>query len=360
MKAFLLLEDGHLFTGQSIGAPRDVLFEAVFNTSMTGYAGLLTDPSYAGQGVVMTYPLVGNCGISPEDEESKRPWVSAFILREIARTVENPHSGEDLSSYLVRHNIPGIAGVDTRALAKVLREKGSMNAFLTTNPAFDRGEAMLRTAAYCHGDLVERVTSKTMELHLGDGHRVALLDFGAKLGIVRCLTKRGCEVTTYPAETPISEILGAKPHGIILSSGPGDPRDCAAFLPGVEKLVHSGTPLFAIGLGHQLVARSLGIGTGKLTYGHRGDNQPVCDTRTGCAYITSQSHGYCVSRESLPTGVEITYENINDGTVEGLRLTDYPVFSVQFRPEASPGPGDTEFLFDQFIDAMGGAEHAAQ
>lgn len=355
MKAYLLLEDGHLFTGQSIGSPRETVCEVVFNTSMTGYIELLTDPSYAGQGVVMTYPMIGNYGFCFGDSESSRPWVSAFILRELARKDSNFRSCGLLESYLRRFDIPGIQGVDTRAITKLLRDQGTMRGLITTEQITDMDAALKKIRAYRHDRLVQKVTRTAIQHYEGKGKRVALFDFGAKENIIRCLTKRGCDVTVFPAETKAVELLGIRPDGIMLSNGPGDPKDCGPIIDEVRALLYSGVPTFAICLGHQLSALATGGDTEKLAYGHRGVNHPVRDLATGRSYITSQNHGYCVRAESIdPSVAEVAFENVNDGTVEGLRFKELPVFTVQFHPEASPGPKDTEFLFDRFIEMMGG------
>ena len=358
-KAFLLLEDGHLFTGQSIGSEKEVVCEVVFNTSMTGYLELLTDPSYAGQGVVMTYPLIGNYGVCLKDEESRRPWVSAFILRELSRTESNFRCEESLNQYLKDNDITGIHGIDTRALVKILRESGTMNGMVTTEEITDLDAALEKIRAYRHKDLVQKTTCKNIEI-FGKGNRwkVALLDLGAKQNIVRCLVERDCEVTVYPATTKAETILDTKPDGVMLSNGPGDPKDCGPIIDQVRILLDSDVPTFAICLGHQLTALAMGADTCKLAYGHRGVNHPVRDTKSGRSYISSQNHGYCVMGETLPEGVEVAFENVNDGTVEGLRFPGRPIYTVQFHPEASPGPKDTAFLFDHFIDMMGGEQHA--
>ncbi len=359
MKGYLLLEDGHLFTGQSIGSQKEVICEIVFNTSMTGYVELLTDPSYAGQGVVMTYPLIGNYGVCFEDQESRRPWVSAFLMRELSRIPSNFRSQGSLADYLKEADIPGLQGIDTRALTKLLREKGTMNGMITTDENFNREEALKRIADYKHQGLVQRTSCKAVE-HYGDDlqKNVALLDLGGKSSIVQCLVKRGCKVTVYPCDTPADVILATKPDGIMLSNGPGDPKDCGPIIDEVGKLVRSGIPLFAICLGHQLVALAAGGSTHKLPYGHRGSNHPVRDTSTGRTYISAQNHGYVVDSDKLPDGVHVAFENVNDGTVEGLEFDTLPVYTVQFHPEASAGPHDTQFLFDRFIAQMGGGKNA--
>ncbi len=358
MKAFLILEDGTVFTGTSIGSKRETVSEIVFNTSMTGYLEVMTDPSYAGQAVVMTYPLIGNYGITP-DMESERPWVDGYIVRELSRMPSNFRCEGTIQDFLVKYDIPGICGIDTRALTKILREKGTMNGMITTDENFDMEEVLPRLAEYTTGKVVDKVTCREKYVLRGDGPRVALLDVGAKRSIARCLNERGCEVTVYPARTPAKEILDADPDGIMLSNGPGDPKECDTIIDEVRKLYDSDVPIFAICLGHQLMALATGGDTHKLKYGHRGGNHPVRDLDTGRVYISAQNHGYVVDTEHLDPAVAVpAFENVNDGTNEGLRYMDKNVYTVQFHPEASPGPLDAGFLFDKFIDMMGGQSHA--
>ena len=357
MKAFLILEDGNVFQGTSIGADKEVISEIVFNTSMTGYLEVLTDPSYAGQAVVMTYPLIGNYGICYADEESARPWPDGFIVRELSPMPSNFRSEDTIQHFLKSNGIPGIEGIDTRALTKILREKGTMNGMITTNENYNLDEIIPRLKEYNTGKVVEKVTCDEKYTLEGDGLNVALMDFGAKRNIARSLNKRGCNVTVYPALTTAEEILKSNPDGIMLSNGPGDPKECTSIIAEIKKLYDSDVPIFAICLGHQLMALANGAKTEKLKYGHRGVNQPardVCGTRT---FLTSQNHGYAVVPESVKTGV-IRYVNANDGTCEGIDYPDLRAFSVQFHPEACSGPHDTAFLFDRFCDLMGGAHHA--
>ena len=353
MKAFLILEDGTVFTGTSIGSTKEVVSEIVFNTSMTGYLEVLTDPSYAGQAVVMTYPLIGNYGICYEDMESDRPWLDAFIVRELSRLPSNFRSQDTIQNFLLKYDIPGIAGIDNRALTKILREKGTMNGCITTNENYNMEEIQAKLAAYTTGKVVEKVTCKEKYVLEGEGPKVALLDLGAKRNIARNLNKRGCEVTVYPALTTAEEILAAKPDGIMLSNGPGDPKECVTIIEEIKKLYDSDVPIFAICLGHQLMALANGADTYKMKYGHRGGNHPVRDLSTGRVYISSQNHGYVVDTEHLDPKIAVpAFENVNDGTNEGLAYTGKNIFTVQYHPEACPGPQDSGYLFDRFMKMM--------
>ena len=355
MKAFLILEDGTVFTGQSIGAQREVISEIVFNTSMTGYLEVLTDPSYAGQAVVMTYPLIGNYGICYEDMESDRPWPDAFIVRELSRIPSNFRSEDTIQNFLLKYDIPGISGIDTRALTKILREKGTMNGCITTDEHYQIDEIVPKLKAYTTGKVVEKVTCKEKYVLNGDGPKVALLDLGAKRNIARSLNERGCEVTVYPALTSAEEILGSNPDGIMLSNGPGDPKECTSIIEEIKKLYQSDVPIFAICLGHQLMALANGADTYKMKYGHRGGNHPVRDLETGRVYISSQNHGYVVDTDTLDPSVAVpAFENVNDGTNEGLAYTGKNIFTVQYHPEACPGPRDSAYLFDRFMKMMEG------
>ncbi len=358
MKAFLILEDGTVFQGTGIGSERDVISEIVFNTSMTGYLEVLTDPSYAGQAVVMTYPLIGNYGITP-DMESERPWPDGYIVRELSRMPSNFRCEGTIQDFLEKYDIPGIAGIDTRALTKILREKGTMNGMITRREDYDIEEILPRLKSYKTGKVVDKVTCKEKYVLPGDGYKVALLDVGAKRNIARSLNERGCEVTVYPARTTAAEILEAKPDGIMLSNGPGDPKECDTIIDEVRKLYESDVPIFAICLGHQLMALATGADTHKLKYGHRGGNHPVKDLRTGRVYISSQNHGYVVDTEHLDPAVAVpAFVNVNDGTNEGLAYTGKNIYTVQFHPEACPGPQDSAYLFDVFLDMMGGNRNA--
>ena len=352
MKAFLILEDGTVFSGTSIGAEREVISEIVFNTSMTGYLEVLTDPSYAGQAVTMTYPLIGNYGICYKDMESLKAWPDGFIVRELSRMPSNFRCEDTIQKFLVDNNIPGIAGIDTRALAKILREKGTMNGMITTNENYNLEEVLPKIKEYTVSGVVKKVTCKEKSVLNGDGFKVALLDFGAKKNIARSLNNRGCEVTIYPAGTTAEEILAMNPDGIMLSNGPGNPEDNPEIIEEIRKITKAGKPMFGICLGHQLLAIAKGAKTGKMKFGHRGANQPVKDLTTGRVYISSQNHGYEVLRDTLPEGAEETFINVNDGTCEGITYHDMPAFTVQFHPEACAGPKDTEELFGRFIQMM--------
>ncbi|WP_443853871.1 carbamoyl phosphate synthase small subunit [Eshraghiella crossota] len=353
MKAFLILSDGNVFEGTSIGAEREVISEIVFNTSMTGYLEVLTDPSYAGQAVVMTYPLIGNYGICHADEESGRPWPDGFIVRELSRVPSNFRSEDSIQNFLKENNIPGIAGIDTRALTKILREKGTMNGMITTNENYNLDEILPKLKEYTTGKVVEKVTCEEKYVLPGDGFKVALMDFGAKRNIARSLNKRGCEVTVYPALTTAEEILAANPDGIMLSNGPGDPKECVSIIKEIKKLYDSDVPIFAICLGHQLMALATGADTHKMKYGHRGANHPVKDLQTGKVYISSQNHGYVVDMDTLDDKIaRPAFINVNDKTNEGLEYVGKNIFTVQFHPEACAGPKDSDYLFDRFMNMM--------
>lgn len=355
MKSFLILEDGTVFTGTHIGAPKEVISEIVFNTSMAGYLEVLTDPSYAGQAVCMTYPLIGNYGICRDDMESKKPWPDGFIVRELSRIPSNFRSDMTIQQFLEEGGVPGIAGIDTRALTRILREKGTMNGMITTDDNYHLEEIIPKLKAYTTGKVVERVTCREKyQFSLnGAGLKVALLDLGAKDNIARSLAARGCDVTVYPAQTTAAEILADAPDGIMLSNGPGDPKECTTIIEEIRKLYESDTPIFAICLGHQLMALATGADTFKMKYGHRGGNHPVKDLSTGRVYISSQNHGYVVDMEKLDPKVAVpAFVNVNDGTNEGLSYTGKNIFTVQFHPEACPGPQDSGFLFDRFIAMM--------
>ncbi len=352
-KAFLILEDGTVFTGVSIGAVKEVISEIVFNTSMTGYLEVLTDPSYAGQAVVMTYPLIGNYGICHEDMESARPWPDGYIVRELSRMPSNFRSEDTIQNFLEKNDIPGIAGIDTRALTKILREKGTMNGMITTNEAYNLDELLPKIKAYTPTGVVRRTTCPEKYTLPGSGPRVALLDLGAKRNIANSLNQRGCQVTVYPAYTSAAEIIADAPDGIMLSNGPGDPKECAEIIAEIKKLYDTDIPIFAICLGHQLMALATGGNTYKMKYGHRGGNHPVKDLATGRVYISSQNHGYVVDTDSLNADVAVpAFRNVNDGTNEGLSYTGKNIFTVQFHPEACPGPRDSAYLFDRFLKMM--------
>ncbi len=353
MKAFLILEDGTVFEGRHIGAQKEIVSEIVFNTSMAGYPEVLTDPSYAGQAVCMTYPLIGNYGVCLEDMESERPWPDGLIVRELSRIPSNFRCDISIQQFLEENGVPGIAGIDTRALTRILREKGTMNGMITTDENYDLEKIIPRLQAYTTGKVVERVSCGKKYTLAGGSLRVALLDLGMKKNIARSLVKRGCEVTVYPAAATAEEILADRPDGIMLSNGPGDPKECTTIIEEIRKLYESDTPIFAICLGHQLMALATGADTFKMKYGHRGGNHPVKDLATGRVYISSQNHGYVVDMDRLDRKVAApSFINVNDGTNEGLSYTGKKIFTVQFHPEACPGPQDTGFLFDRFISMM--------
>mgnify|MGYP000990360063 FL=1 len=354
MKAFLILEDGTVFTGTSIGSTRDMISEIVFNTSMTGYLEVLTDPSYAGQAVVMTYPLIGNYGITP-DMESLKAWPDGYIVRELSRMPSNFRCEGTIQNFLKKYDIPGIAGVDTRALTKILREKGTMNGMITTNENYDLEEVISKLKNYKVEGVVSKVTCEEKYVLEGTGKKVALLDLGAKKNIAKSLNDRGCEVTVYPADTTAEEIIASNPDGIMLSNGPGDPAECTSIIKEIKKLYETDIPIFAICLGHQLMALATGGTTYKLKYGHRGGNHPVKDLQTGRVYISSQNHGYVVDEDKIDPNVAVpAFKNVNDGTNEGLAYVGKNIFTVQFHPEACPGPQDSGYLFDRFLEMMGG------
>lgn len=391
MKAFLILEDGTVFEGTHIGADKEIISEIVFNTSMAGYLEVLTDPSYAGQAVCMTYPLIGNYGICREDMESRKLWPDGFIVRELSRIPSNFRSNATIQEFLEEYGIPGIAGIDTRALTKILREKGTMNGMITTKEPTDMEALKVRLKAYTVGDVVDIVTcehkyslkgvtdlsengpisgsakytgekekrpSLVRKLN-GKGKKVALLDLGAKENIARSLVQRGCDVTVYPAGTTAEEIFADHPDGIMLSNGPGDPKSCTQIIKNIKDLYDGDIPIFAICLGHQLMALATGADTYKMKYGHRGGNHPVKDLSTGRVYISSQNHGYVVDMDKLdPKIATPAFVNVNDGTCEGLSYTGKNIFTVQFHPEACPGPQDSGYLFDRFIEMMEVEKHA--
>lgn len=357
MKAFLILEDGTVFEGTSIGAAREVVSEIVFNTSMTGYLEILTDPSYAGQAVTMTYPLIGNYGICRADMESLKAWPDGYIVRELSRVPSNFRCEYSIQQFLIENNIPGIAGVDTRALTKIIREKGVMNGMITTNEKFDLNTVISKVREFKAEKVVDRVTCREKSVLKGKGYKVALMDFGAKKNIARSLNERGCQVTIYPAHTSAREILAANPDGIMLSNGPGDPKECDDIIQEIKELYRADVPIFAICLGHQLMALATGADTYKLKYGHRGANHPVKDLATGRVYLSSQNHGYAVDEKSLnPEVAKPAFVNVNDKTNEGLSYVGKNIFTVQFHPEACAGPQDTAYLFDRFIEMMGGTK----
>ncbi|WDM02782.1 glutamine-hydrolyzing carbamoyl-phosphate synthase small subunit [Alicyclobacillus cycloheptanicus] len=346
-----MLESGDVFTGVHFGAVGESMGEVVFNTGMTGYQEILTDPSYCGQIVTMTYPLIGNYGMNVDHVESRRPYVHGFVVREFSEVPSHYKSMESLEQYLARNGIIGIAGVDTRRLTKRIRSEGTLKGLLTTlDPSPEEIEAKLK--APLATDQIDRVTTPVVYRAPGEGRRVVAMDFGMKQGVVRSLLARRCDVIVVPARTTAKEILDWRPDGVMLSNGPGDPEDVPHAVETVRSLLGK-VPMFGICLGHQLMALACGARTEKMRFGHRGANHPVKDLRTGRVAITSQNHGYVVSEASLRgTDLVLTHVNQNDGTVEGVVHARYPAFCVQYHPEARPGPDDSDGLFDAFIEMM--------
>ncbi len=359
MKAFLILEDGTIFEGTSIGVAKETISEIVFNTSMMGYLEVLTDPSYESQSVCMTYPLIGNYGVNHEDQESGKAYVKGFIVKELAKFASNYRNEGLLNDFLVKEGVTGIEGVDTRKLTKILRSKGTMNGMITTNCDFKLDEILPQIKAYKITNAVKNVTNDNKQILPGDGYKVALLDLGAKGNIEKVLNNLGCQVTIYPAFTSAEEILSENPDGIMISNGPGDPKELTTVIKEVKKLFDSNVPMFAICLGHQLLALATGADCKKLKYGHHGGNHPVIDVETKRVYITSQNHNYYVDEATLdPKVAKPLFVNVNDNTNEGLRYIGKNVFTVQFHPEACPGPTTSSYLFDDFIKIMGGKKNA--
>jgi carbamoyl-phosphate synthase small subunit len=355
MKALLMLENGMCFEGTGFGLEKDTLCEVVFNSAMCGYTELLTDPSYAGQGVVMAYPLIGNYGICYDDAESKKPWLSAYIVHRVSDIASNFRSDIDLDSFLKNNGVPGIQGVDTRTITKVLRENGTMRGMVAYGDSIDRSAMLGKIKAYRLKTMVPEVSCREPEIY-GDGPiKVSLLDYGVKNNIIRSLVSRGCTVKRFPHNTSFEDVMQFSPDGVMLTNGPGDPKECGAEIAELKKIYAHGVPAFAICLGHQLMALAQGFDTYKLKYGHRGINHPVKELASGKVYITSQNHGYVVDGKTVnPSVADISFTSMNDGSIEGLNYKNGKVFSVQFHPEASPGPLDTGFLFDRFISLMGG------
>ena len=356
MKAVFVLEDGRYFEGVSFGATGERYGEAVFNTSMTGYQEILTDPSYKGQIVTMTYPLIGNYGINDEDFESAKPHVEGFVVRECCRYPSNWRSRKTLAEFLAEHDVVGIEGVDTRALTKHIRDAGAMKAVLSTEDLdVDSLVAKAGASAGLVGrDLVKEVTCPQEYRIPAEGetkYRVASFDFGIKSNILKNLAKRGCEVLVFPAQATAEEVLAHEPDGIFLSNAPGDPEGVPNVVETIRKLIRE-KPTFGICLGHQMLGLAFGADIKKLKFGHRGGNQPIKAMATGKVEIAAENHGFAVVRDSIPDDVEVTHVNLNDNTVEGMRHKKLPIFSIQYHPEASPGPHDAVYLFDRFIEAM--------
>jgi carbamoyl-phosphate synthase small subunit len=355
--AILALEDGRVWRGRSWGAAGESCGEMVFNTSMTGYQEVLTDPSYAGQIVCMTYPLIGNYGVNSEDGESSKPWVEGFVAREFSRMASNWRSEETLEDYLKRWNIVAIDHIDTRALVRHIRDKGAMRACLSSvdTDADSVIEKARKSPPMENRELASVVTTREsykVPAATDERFHVVCYDFGVKTNSLRELSRAGCRVTVVPASTQASEVLAMKPDGVFLSNGPGDPASMTREVEQVKQVAQSGVPTFGICFGHQLLGRAFGGQTFKLVFGHRGGNQPVKDFRDGHVEITSHNHGFAVKADSLPPEVEVTHVNLNDHCVEGMRHKTLPIISVQYHPEAAPGPHDAAHHFKRFIELM--------
>lgn len=367
-KAFLILADGTVFEGKSVGAQGKTIGETVFTTGMTGYLETLTDPSYFGQIVTQTFPLIGNYGVIPSDAESVQSWVRGYIVREMCDLPSNFRCQKTLDEYLKEQKIIGICGIDTRALTKKLRESGVMNGMLLSGKEADgfsdkdlfnyieeikqyKIKLAVESVSISKKNIIDSNNFEKIKSN-GKPKKIVLWDFGAKANIARELCKRGCEITTVPYCTRAKEIIAMNPDGIMLSNGPGDPSENIGIIKEIAELCKTGIPIFGICLGHQLLALARGATTSKLKYGHRGGNHPVKNLETGRVYITSQNHGYAVEAQSLPSFAKMSFVNVNDETCEGIKYCDIPAFSVQFHPEACGGPKDTNFLFDEFIKLM--------
>ncbi len=352
MQARLLLEDGTLFTGQGFGAEGGSVGEVVFNTGITGYQEVLSDPSYCGQIVTMTFPLIGNYGINRDDFESIRPYIHGFVVRRHETVPSNWRAQYTIDQLLKEYGIVGISDIDTRMLTRILRQHGTMKGILTTgNERIEELRERLGTTALLR-DQVARTSTKSVFSSPGEKERIVLVDYGAKSGILRELTKRGCDVIVVPQDVTAEDIRRLSPDGIQLSNGPGDPKDVPHAVNTIRELLGE-YPIFGICLGHQLFALACGADTDKLKFGHRGGNHPVKELESGRCFITSQNHGYTVKEESVTgTELEVTHINNNDKTIEGLKHKSYPAFSVQYHPEAAPGPYDSSYLFDRFLEMI--------
>ena len=356
-EAILVLEDGRTFRGRSFGADGETFGEIVFNTSMTGYQEILTDPSYAGQIVCMTYPLIGNYGVNEEDVESRKPWAEGFVVRECSEIVSNWRATESLDSYLKRNGIVGLEKIDTRALVRHIRDKGAMRAAISTVDLDEKSllKRVLDSPPMENRELASAVSSSvSYDVPSSDGEKyhVVAFDFGVKTNSLREFSKFGCRTTVVPSGTSADEVLALKPDGIFLSNGPGDPSTMTQVVEQVKQLTETRIPIFGICLGHQILGQVFGGSTYKLKFGHRGGNQPIMDLNTGKVEIAAHNHGFAVDKESLPADIEVTHVNLNDDTVAGLRHRTLPVFSVQYHPESAPGPHDSEYLFERFIGLM--------
>ena len=370
-EALLALEDGSLFPGDSMGAVGAAAGEVVFNTAMTGYQEILTDPSYCRQIVALTHPHVGNTGVNPEDEESRRVFAGALVVRDAPARASSWRSRSSLAGYLERRGVVGIAGVDTRRLTRLLREKGALAGAVVAGADIDARAAVAEARAFpgLAGMDLARVVSIERPYRWTSGPwtgergfrapdadalpwRVVAYDFGVKRNILRTLVSRGCRVEVVPARTPARDVLARSPHGVFLSNGPGDPEPCGYAVESIRELLGRGVPVFGICLGHQLLALASGAATMKMKFGHHGANHPVEDLESGRILITSQNHGFAVEESSLPDSLVVTHRSLFDGTIQGLRRTDVPAFGFQGHPEASPGPHDPDHLFDRFVELM--------
>lgn len=356
MKKQLILEDGTVFIGEGFGSNTGRIGEVVFNTGMTGYQEILSDPSYCGQIVTLTYPLIGNYGINRDDFESINPAIQGFIVKEVADFPSNWRNEKSLDEFFQIKNIPGIAGIDTRKLTRIIRQYGTLKgAICGIDENVDEVLERLR-ATHLRNDQVKQVSTKTAYPSPGRGRRVVLVDFGMKHGILRELNKRNCDVIVVPYNTTAEEILNLSPDGVMLSNGPGDPKDVPEAIDMIKGILGK-VPMFGICLGHQLFALACGANTEKMKFGHRGSNHPVKDLTTGKVALTSQNHGYTVEEDSIKnTRLEVTHLALNDGTIEGLQHRDVPAFTVQYHPEASPGPEDANHLFERFLQMIETAE----